>query len=274
MTTPPTIELDSVTVGYDRRTVCRDVSLRIAEGSFTVFIGPNGCGKSTLLRTIARVLRPSAGRVAVAGRDVRGYRRRQYARTVGLLPQGIEAPAGMTVTDLVLRGRHPHRSALSRWTAQDERAVTAALAATGTTDLGDRVLTELSGGQRQRAWLAMLLAQDTPVLLLDEPTTYLDIAHQYEVLDLLADLHAGGRTVVAVLHDLNQAARYATDLVVLRDGQVVTTGRPATVLTPDLVADVFGLRCRIVPDPVTGTPAVFPESSRPHPTGPVVVPGG
>ncbi|QDY07977.1 ABC transporter ATP-binding protein [Micromonospora sp. HM134] len=274
MTAPPTIELDSVTVGYDRRTVCRDVSLRIAEGSFTVFIGPNGCGKSTLLRTIARVLRPGGGRVAVLGRDVRGYSRRQYARTVGLLPQGIEAPAGMTVTDLVLRGRHPHRSALSRWTSQDDRAVTAALAATGTTDLGDRVLTELSGGQRQRAWLAMLLAQDTPILLLDEPTTYLDIAHQYEVLDLLADLHAGGRTVVAVLHDLNQAARYATDLVVLRHGQVTTTGHPSAVLTPDLVADVFGLRCRIVPDPVTGTPAVFPESSRPHPSSPVVAPGG
>ncbi|MFE7870470.1 ABC transporter ATP-binding protein [Micromonospora humida] len=274
MTAPPAIELDSVTVGYDRRTVCRDVSLRIAEGSFTVFIGPNGCGKSTLLRTIARVLRPSAGRVAVLGRDVHGYRRRQYARTVGLLPQGIEAPAGMTVTDLVLRGRHPHRSALSRWTSHDERAVTAALAATGTTDLGDRVLAELSGGQRQRAWLAMLLAQDTPILLLDEPTTYLDIAHQYEVLDLLADLHAGGRTVVAVLHDLNQAARYATDLVVLRDGQVATTGHPSTALTPDLVADVFGLRCRIVPDPVTGTPAVFPESARPHPTSPAVAPGG
>ncbi|MBM7075394.1 ABC transporter ATP-binding protein [Micromonospora humida] len=274
MTAPPAIELDSVTVGYDRRTVCRDVSLRIAEGSFTVFIGPNGCGKSTLLRTIARVLRPSGGRVAVAGRDVHGYRRRQYARTVGLLPQGIEAPAGMTVTDLVLRGRHPHRSTLGRWTAQDERAVTAALAATGTTDLGDRVLAELSGGQRQRAWLAMLLAQDTPILLLDEPTTYLDIAHQYEVLDLLADLHAGGRTVVAVLHDLNQAARYATDLVVLRDGQVATTGHPSTALTPDLVADVFGLRCRIVPDPVTGTPAVFPESARTHPTSPAVAPGG
>ncbi|MEV5820564.1 ABC transporter ATP-binding protein [Micromonospora harpali] len=267
MTAPPAIELDSVTVGYDRRTVCRDVSLRVAEGSFTVFIGPNGCGKSTLLRTVARVLRPTEGRVAVLGRDVRGYSRRQYARTVGLLPQGIEAPAGMTVTDLVLRGRHPHRSPLSRWTAQDERAVSSALDVTGTAGFGDRVLAELSGGQRQRAWLAMLLAQDTPILLLDEPTTYLDIAHQYEVLDLLADLHAGGRTVVAVLHDLNQAARYATDLVVLRDGHVAETGHPSTVLTPDLVADVFGLRCRIVPDPVTGTPAVFPEPSRPHPTG-------
>ncbi|MFF0821854.1 MULTISPECIES: ABC transporter ATP-binding protein [Micromonospora] len=267
MTAPPAIELDSVTVGYDRRTVCRDVSLRVAEGSFTVFIGPNGCGKSTLLRTVARVLRPSEGRVAVLGRDVRGYSRRQYARTVGLLPQGIEAPAGMTVTDLVLRGRHPHRSPLSRWTAQDEQAVSSALDVTGTTGFGDRILAELSGGQRQRAWLAMLLAQDTPILLLDEPTTYLDIAHQYEVLDLLADLHAGGRTVVAVLHDLNQAARYATDLVVLRGGHVAETGHPATVLTPDLVADVFGLRCRIVPDPVTGTPAVFPEPSRPHPTG-------
>jgi iron complex transport system ATP-binding protein len=174
----------------------------------------------------------------------------------------------MTVTDLVLRGRHPHRSALSRWTAQDERAVTAALAATGTAEFGDRALAELSGGQRQRAWLAMLLAQDTPILLLDEPTTYLDIAHQYEVLDLLADLHAGGRTVVAVLHDLNQAARYATDLVVLSDGHVARTGHPSAVLTPDLVADVFGLRCRVVPDPVTGTPAVFPEPSRPRPTGP------
>ncbi|RIV40737.1 ABC transporter ATP-binding protein [Micromonospora radicis] len=266
MSTPAAIELDSVTVGYDRRTVCRNVSLQIAEGSFTVFIGPNGCGKSTLLRTIARVLRPQAGRVTVLGRDVRGYGRRQYARTVGLLPQGIEAPAGMTVTDLVVRGRHPHRSALSRWTPQDEQAVTEALTVTGTAEFGDRVLAELSGGQRQRAWLAMLLAQDTPVLLLDEPTTYLDIAHQYEVLDLLADLHARGRTVVAVLHDLNQAARFATDLVVLHDGSVTDTGHPSTVLTPNLVADVFGLRCRIVPDPVTGTPAVFPEPTRPHPS--------
>lgn len=256
--TPPLVG-EGLTLGYDERVVAEDLSIEIARGSFTAVIGPNGCGKSTLLRALARTLTPRAGRVLLDGEPLTSLRPRRVARKLALLPQGPVAPEGITVGDLVARGRYPHQGLLRQWSAADAAAVGAALAATETTDLRDRPVATLSGGQRQRVWLAMALAQETDLLLLDEPTTFLDVAHQYEVLDLLARLHAQGRTLVAVLHDLSQAARYATDLVVMADGVVVAQGPPPAVLTEELVERVFGLPCRVVPDPETGTPLVVPR---------------
>ncbi len=232
------------------------------DGSFTVIIGPNACGKSTALRALARLLPPKSGRVVLDGRAIHSYRAKEVARILGLLPQGSIAPDGITVADLVARGRYPHQSLFRQWTSTDESAVAAALAATGTTDLAARPVDELSGGQRQRAWVAMVLAQQTELLLLDEPTTYLDIAHQIDLLDLLADVHESGRTVVAVLHDLNHAARYATHLVVMADGRIIAEGAPAEVLTHDLVERAFGMSCLVLPDPLTGAPMVVPHSRR------------
>ena len=248
-------------LGYGDRPVLDGLDLVVPDGSFTVLVGPNACGKSTLLRGLARMLRPRAGSVLLDGAEVSSLPAKEVARRLGLLPQGPTAPEGMTVVDLVGRGRYPHQGLLGRWSAADEAAVAEAMAVTGTADLAGRDVEELSGGQRQRVWLAMALAQQTPLLLLDEPTTYLDIAHQVEVMDLLADLHdAGGRTLVAVLHDLNHAARYATHLVAMREGAVVAQGPPAEVVTAELVEAVFGLRCRVVPDPETGTPLVVPAA--------------
>ena len=248
-------------LGYGERPVLDGLDLVVPDGSFTVLVGPNACGKSTLLRGLARMLRPRAGSVLLDGAEVSSLPAKEVARRLGLLPQGPTAPEGMTVVDLVGRGRYPHQGLLGRWSAADEAAVAEAMAATGTAELAGRDVEELSGGQRQRVWLAMALAQQTPLLLLDEPTTYLDIAHQVEVMDLLADLHdAGGRTLVAVLHDLNHAARYATHLVAMREGAVVAQGPPAEVVTAELVEAVFGLRCRVVPDPETGTPLVVPAA--------------
>lgn len=248
-----------LTLAYEERVVSRGLGLTVAPASFTVVVGPNGCGKSTLLRALARTLAPRAGRVLLDGVPLADLRTRQVARRLALLPQGPVAPEGITVGDLVARGRYPHQGLLRQWSAADARAVEAALTATETTALRDRHVATLSGGQRQRVWLAMALAQETDLLLLDEPTTFLDIAHQYEVMDLLARLHAEGRTLVAVLHDLNQAARYASDLVVMAEGAVVAQGPPAGVLTAELVERVFGLPVRVVPDPETGTPMVVPR---------------
>ena len=248
-----------LTLAYEERVVSRGLGLTIAPASFTVVVGPNGCGKSTLLRALARTLRPRAGQVLLDGVPLAELRTRQIARRLALLPQGPVAPEGITVGDLVARGRYPHQGLLRQWSAADARAVEAALTATETTALRDRHVATLSGGQRQRVWLAMALAQETDLLLLDEPTTFLDIAHQYEVMDLLARLHTEGRTLVAVLHDLNQAARYASDLVVMAEGVVVAQGPPAEVLTAELVEAVFGLPVRVVPDPETGTPMVVPR---------------
>jgi iron complex transport system ATP-binding protein len=246
-------------LAYDRRTVSEAVDADVRDGSFTVIVGPNACGKSTLLRAFARLLKPRSGSVLLDGRELAGVPAREVARIVGLLPQTSTAPDGITVAELVARGRYPHQGLFRQWTGTDREAVDAALAETDLTELVDVPVDELSGGQRQRVWVAMALAQQTPVLLLDEPTTYLDIAHQYDLLDLFARLHGQGTTVVAVLHDLNQAARYATDLIVMADGDVVATGTPAEVLTEQLVTDVFDLPCVVVPDPVTGSPMVVPR---------------
>lgn len=253
------IHIDRLRVGYGDRTVLDGVDLVIPTGAITAIVGPNGCGKSTLLRTIARVLTPMTGAVLLDGEPVHRLPTRQVARTLGLLPQNNVVPEQLTVRDLVQRGRYPHRSAFSRWTAHDQQAVDNALEATGTTELAQRPVEELSGGQRQRAWIAMVLAQETPVLLLDEPTTYLDLAHRLEVLRLLRRLNTQhGVTVAMVLHDLDEACRYADHLIALRDGEVVTRGTPADVVTPELVQDVFHVRCTTVPDPVTGTPIIVP----------------
>lgn len=260
----PRLRAEDLTLSYDRRTVATSLSVDIPDHSFTVIIGPNACGKSTLLSALARMLTPKAGQVYLDGAAISSYRSREVARRLGLLPQSSSAPGGITVGDLVARGRYPHQRLLKQWSAEDETAVTEAMRQTGVLDLADRPVDDLSGGQRQRVWLSMVLAQQTSVLLLDEPTTYLDIAHQVEVLDLCAELHARkGHTVVAVLHDLNQACRYATHLVVMRPGGVIAAqGDPATVMTAELVEDVFGLPCRIIDDPETGTPLMVPAAPR------------
>ncbi|MFJ7128860.1 ABC transporter ATP-binding protein [Streptomyces sp. NPDC098101] len=260
----PRLRAEDLTLSYDRRTVATSLSVDIPDHSFTVIVGPNACGKSTLLSALARMLTPKAGQVYLDGAAISSYRSREVARRLGLLPQSSSAPGGITVGDLVARGRYPHQRLLKQWSAEDETAVTEAMRQTGVLDLADRPVDDLSGGQRQRVWLSMVLAQQTSVLLLDEPTTFLDIAHQVEVLDLCAELHARkGHTVVAVLHDLNQACRYATHLIVMRPGGIVAAeGDPASVMTADLVEDVFGLPCRIIDDPETGTPLMVPAAPR------------
>jgi iron complex transport system ATP-binding protein len=249
-------------LGYDGRMIAQDLTVEIPDNSFTVIVGPNACGKSTLLRALARVLKPRSGTVLLDGDDIHKRPARAVARTLGLLPQSPTAPDGITVADLVARGRYPHQGLLRQWSAEDERIVGEAMTATGVSSLASALVDELSSGQRQRVWIAMALAQQTPLLLLDEPTTFLDIAHQIDVLDLCARLHlAEGRTLVAVLHDLNQAARYATHLIAMCEGRLVAEGDPGSVVTEDLVQEVFGLPSRVIPDPETGTPLVIPRAS-------------
>ncbi len=248
-----------VHLAYDQRRVVHGVDLDVPIGRVTVIVGANGCGKSTLLRGLGRILRPVEGRVELDGQDLHRMRPREVAAVLGLLPQQPVAPEGITVADLVGRGRHPHQGAFGRWSAGDADAVARALALTDTQDLAARRVEELSGGQRQRVWVAMMLAQDPRILLLDEPTTYLDIAHQVDLLDLLAELNEQrGTTVVMVLHDLNLAARYAHHLVVMAQGRVVREGAPAAVLDAACVHEAFGLEARVVEDPVTGCPLVVP----------------
>ncbi|WP_344855737.1 ABC transporter ATP-binding protein [Amycolatopsis ultiminotia] len=252
------LHIDAATIGYDKRAVSRDLSVSIPDQSFTVVVGPNACGKSTLLRALSRLLKPSEGLVVLDGADIRSYQTKEVARRVGLLPQTSIAPDGITVADLVARGRYPYQKLVRQWTEADEQAVLRAMDAAAVTDLSGRPVDELSGGQRQRVWVAMALAQHTDLLLLDEPTTFLDIAHQIELLELFTDLNHIGHTLVAVLHDLNHAARYGTHLIAMKDGNVVAEGPPGEIVTADLVEEVFGLRCLVMPDPVVGTPSVVP----------------
>ena len=259
MTHHHALSTERVRLGYAGRTVVHDLSVTVPPGELTVIVGANACGKSTLLRGMARLLTPTAGQVVLDGRAIHHRSTREVARTLGLLPQTPVAPEGIAVADLVARGRYPHQRWFRQWAAEDEAAVAEALELTGTSDLADRPVDELSGGQRQRVWIAMALAQQTDILLLDEPTTFLDLAHQVDVLDLLVDLNQRrGTTVVVVLHDLNLAARYATHLVAMRAGEVYASGPPAEVVTAENVESVFGLEARVVDDPVTGTPLVVP----------------
>ncbi|MCD2157850.1 ATP-binding cassette domain-containing protein [Rhodococcus cerastii] len=252
------LHVDSATIGYGKRTISENLSVSVPDRSFTVIVGPNACGKSTLLRSLSRLLKPSVGEVILDGRAISSYKSKTVAQHIGLLPQTSIAPDGITVADLVARGRYPHQKLVRQWTEADERAVLGAMEATDTTELSGRLVDELSGGQRQRVWIAMVLAQRTDILLLDEPTTFLDITHQIELLELFTDLNHAGHTLVAVLHDLNHAARYGTHLIAMKDGDIVAEGPPSDIVTADLVEAVFGLRCMIVPDPVSGTPAVVP----------------
>jgi len=253
------LQARDLTLTYHQRCVVDGLSVRIPEGMVTMIVGANACGKSTLLRGLSRLLKPAGGTVTLDGKDIHSRPARELARTLGLLPQHPSAPDGITVRDLVGRGRYPHQGFFRSWSDKDDAAVQRALEATGTAGLAGRDVDELSGGQRQRAWIAMALAQETDVLLLDEPTTYLDLAHQVEVLDLVTDLNRKrGTTVAIVLHDLNLAARYADHVIAMKDGAVAALGSPEDVVTEDLVREVFGLESRVIPDPVSGTPLILP----------------
>ena len=259
-TLAPTLGAAALHVQLDGATILPELTLEVAPGKFTAIIGPNGCGKSTLLRTLIRLIKPHAGHVELDGTDIAHAHSKALARRMALLPQSAHAPGGITVRDLVARGRFPHTGLLRQWTEADDVAVAGALEATGLQEWADRHVDGLSGGQRQRVWVAMLLAQQTRVVLLDEPTTYLDIAHQYTLLELINEMAAGqGRTVVAVLHDLQQAAHYADELVVMKAGQIVAQGAPADILSAELIKDVFGLDCHLVVDDATGTVLVVPD---------------
>ena len=256
------LRADHVSIGYEDSAVIADLSVDVLDGCFTAIVGPNACGKSTLLRGLARLLKPSGGQVILDGHDIGGLHTKEVARRLGLLPQTSIAPEGITVADLVSRGRFPHQKVLRQWSRDDDAAVAEAMRCIGVSELAGRLVDELSGGQRQRVWVAMVLAQRTPLVLLDEPTTYLDIAHQVELLDLFAMLNREQhRTVVAVLHDLNHACRYADQIIVMKAGSIVAQGDPNAVITEDLVEAVYGLKCQIIDDPQTGTPLVVPRAS-------------
>ena len=248
-----------LSVGYGDHVVVKDLDLDLVDRSVTTVIGPNGCGKSTLLRALGRLLRPTDGHVLLDSKRIDKLPTKQVATELALLPQSPLAPEGLIVRDLVARGRHPRQSWLRQWSADDERVVAETLAWTSMTELADQPIDQLSGGQRQRAWIAMALAQQTDLVLLDEPTTYLDLSHQIEVLDLVRTLNAErGRTIVMVLHDLNLAARYSDNIVAMQDGVVVAAGTPEAVITPEMLREVFGLDARVIADPVTGKPLVVP----------------
>lgn len=254
---------DAITLGYDQNIITQNMSVTIPEGQFTVIVGPNGCGKSTLLRAMSRLLAPQAGQVLLNGKDIHSLPSKDVAKTLGLLPQSAIAPDGIKVVDLVSRGRFPHQKWFQPWQEEDQKAVDMAMQATGIEGFAQQGVDQLSGGQRQRVWVAMALAQETPLLLLDEPTTYLDIAHQIELLDLFQDLNRQqGHTLVAVLHDLNHAFRYADHLILMKEGNVIATGAPEAIVTESLIEEVFGLSCLIMEDPISSTPLVIPRAKK------------
>ncbi len=257
--TTHSLTINQLACGYDDRLIIDGLDLDVPPGKITVIVGANACGKSTLLRTMSRLLSPRRGQVLLDGKSIHKLPSRKLAQTLGLLPQSPVAPEGITVADLVSRGRNPHQQIFARWTREDDNAVASALTVTQTAELSERPVDELSGGQRQRVWIAMALAQQTDILLLDEPTTFLDISHQVEILDLLTDLNRErGTTIVMVLHDLNLAARYADFLIAMREGQLHVAGTPEEVLTEANVADVFGLKSRIITDPTSERPIMLP----------------
>jgi iron complex transport system ATP-binding protein len=253
------LSAENLAVGYDQREIIHDLSVRIPTGKITVIVGANACGKSTLLKTLARLLKPSKGKVLLDGKSIQQIPTREVALKLGLLPQSPTAPEGITVADLVGRGRYPRQGWIRQWTKADDEAIADAMTSTDVLEIADRPIDELSGGQRQRVWIAMALAQETDILLLDEPTTFLDLTHQFEVLDLLVDLNKRDeRTIVLVLHDLNQACRFGDHLIAMKDGAIVCEGNPSEVITEQVVQDVFGLAVKVIPDPVAGTPMVVP----------------
>jgi iron complex transport system ATP-binding protein len=253
------IHARSLTLAYENATIITDLSVSIPDGEVTALVGPNGCGKSTLLRGISRLLKPRVGTVALNTQDIWKLPTKELAKRLGILPQGPVAPEGLTVHELVAQGRYPHQSWFQQWSPEDERITADALEITGIVEFADRPVDTLSGGQRQRAWIAMTLAQDSDVILLDEPTTFLDLAYQIDVLDLLHGLNRErGKTIVMVLHDLNQACRYADHLIAVKSGEIVAQGKPELIVDTKLVSQVFGLDCHIMPDPITGTPLVVP----------------
>jgi len=257
------IQAENLSLGYDSgANIIHQLTLTLTPGHITALVGPNGCGKSTLLRGLSRLLKPAHGAVYLDGQDIHAMKAKDLARQLGILPQAPTAPEGLTVHELVAQGRYPHQNWFQQWSGDDERIVAEALEQTNLTLFADRPVDTLSGGQRQRAWIAMALAQQTNVLLLDEPTTYLDLAHQIDVLDLLAELNEQGRTIVMVLHDLNQAARYADTMVALRGGQIIVQGTPQQVMTSENLKQVFGLNAHIIHDPITHTPMCVPISHR------------
>ena len=254
---PSPLIAENLDLAYDQRQIVSDLDVSIPDGKFSIIVGPNACGKSTLLRALARLLPPAKGTVLLDGNNIEKMKTKKIAQRLGLLPQSSIAPDGITVAELVSRGRHPHQSFLRQWTDADEAAVLSALRATNTEELSSRLVDELSGGQRQRVWVAMVLAQETSLLLLDEPTTFLDVAYQIELLDLFSQLnHEYGHTLVAVLHDLNQACRYADEIIAMKDGSIVAQGPPETIITSELVHEVFGIECTVIDDPVTGAPMI------------------
>ncbi|WP_061708304.1 iron-enterobactin ABC transporter ATP-binding protein [Pseudenterobacter timonensis] len=259
----PRLRGENLTLGYGKKVVARELSVDIPDGHFTAIIGPNGCGKSTLLRTLSRLMTPLEGHVYLDGDAIQRYASKEVARRIGLLAQNATTPGDITVQELVARGRYPHQPLFTRWRKEDDEAVARAMRATGITDLAQQSVDTLSGGQRQRAWIAMVLAQETAIMLLDEPTTWLDISHQIDLLELLSELNqTQGYTLAAVLHDLNQACRYATHLIALRDGEIVAQGAPEEIVTPALIERIYGMRCMIIDDPVAGTPLVVPLGRR------------
>lgn len=246
--------------GYDNKMILHDIELEIPSNKISVIIGANGCGKSTLLKTLAKLIKPSSGEITLDGKVIRKIPPKQLARVLGILPQSPVVPEGITVADLIGRGRFPHQTLLSGWSKKDYEAVAEAMEIMNITEFANHDIDALSGGQRQRVWIAMALAQQTDILFLDEPTTFLDITYQVEILDLLTDLNRKfSTTIVMVLHDINLSARYADYIYALQNGKLVSEGVPSDIITSKFVKDIFGLDCIVINDPISATPLVVPK---------------